>query len=110
MATAGQAMPIVLTDHQGRNVRFTQERLEHVLEHPEMVGQLDRITETLRTPERVVASAVDRSVHVYCRFYATTPVTSKYMHVAIKLLSDDAFVLTAYYSSRVKRGDPVWAV
>lgn len=99
---------MVLTDHNGRAVRFTLERLGHVLEHPEMAGQLDRVTETLARPEQVVASIIDPSVHVYSRFYPTTPVTSKYMHVAIKVLPEDAFILTAYYSSREKRGEPIW--
>ena len=73
-----------------------------------MVDQLERITETVRSPELVVATRLDDSVHVYHRFHETTPVTSKYLQVAVKLLVDDAFILTAFYSSRPKRGETVW--
>ena len=100
----------LLTDYQGRTVRFTGERQRHVLEHPEMVGQLGRIAETVSSPELVVMTRLDKSVHVYHRFYNTTPVTSKYLQVAVKLLADDAFVLTAFYSSRPKRGETIWQV
>jgi hypothetical protein len=30
------------------------------------------------------------------------------MIVVVKLLEDDAFVVTAFYSSRVKKGDVKW--
>jgi hypothetical protein len=97
-----------LTDHQGRAIRLTEERQAHILEHPEMQGQEKRIREALAQPEFVVATPTDITVHVYGRFYETTPVTSKYLQVVVKLLLDDAFVLTAYYSSRPKRGRTVW--
>jgi len=91
-------------------VRFTGERQRHVLEHPEMVGQLGLVAETLSRPELVVVTRLDESVHVYHRFYSTTPVSSKYLQVAVKLSSADTFVLTAFYSSRPKRGETVWPV
>ncbi len=97
-----------LTDYRGRAIRLTEERQAHILEHPEMLGQEARIIETLIEPEFVVATPTDAAVHVYGRFYETTPVTSKYLQVVAKLSPDDAFVLTAYYSSRLKRGRTVW--
>lgn len=36
---------IVLSDHSGRAVRLTDERLAHILEHSEMQGQEQRIKE-----------------------------------------------------------------
>jgi len=89
-------------------VRLTEERRQHILEHPEMAGEFDRIAETLAQPELVVATTVDKSVHVYHRCYEATPVTSKFLQVAVKLLAEDAFVLTAFYSSRPKKGILVW--
>lgn len=35
-----------LADYQGRQVRLTNERLRHVLEHPEMAGMESAIDET----------------------------------------------------------------
>lgn len=99
---------ILLTDHQGRRIRLNRERRDHILEHPEMVGQFDRIREAISAPSFVIITSADKSVHVYHRFYEQTPVTRKYLQVAVKLLEDDAFVLTAYYSSRPKKGIVVW--
>lgn len=98
----------ILTDHQGRDIRLTDERRQHILEHPEMAAQFERIVETLKTPETVVATEADESVHVYHRYYETTPVTSKFLLVAVKHLDDDAFVLTAFFSRREKKGKTIW--
>ena len=43
-----------------RNIRLTDERLEHIeLDHPEMSGQIDKIGETLVAPDAVVRSRTD---------------------------------------------------
>lgn len=99
---------LMLTDHQGQAIRLTAERRDHILEHPEMEGQLERIRETIEAPQLVVATTVDPSVRVYHRYYEKTPVTSKYLLVAVKIETGDAFVLTAFFSSRQKRGTILW--
>ena len=38
----------ILIDHEGRAIRLTDERLAHILEHPEMQGMEGRIEETVR--------------------------------------------------------------
>ena len=68
---------VVYLDYEGRSIRLTDERKEHIFKHVEMHGQLDRVAETLRSPELVVATNLDEMVHVYHRYYARTPVTSK---------------------------------
>jgi len=57
----------ILTDYEGRAVRLTDERLAHILEHPEMVGMEDRIEETLSEPERVIESLGDPEARLYYR-------------------------------------------
>src|SRR5260221_8094755 len=93
---------ISLKDHQGRNIRLTSERREHILKHPEMAEQWTRILETLAVPEIVIATRADSNVHAYHKLYPQTPVTRKYLIVIVKLLEDDAFVLTAFFSSSLK--------
>ena len=99
---------IILTDNEGREIRLTAEQRDHILERPEMVDQFERIAETVNKPETVIATNADDTVHVYHRYYETTPVTSKFLQVAVKLLEDDAFVLTVFFSRREKRGTIVW--
>ena len=59
----------VYTDYQGHRIRLTDERLAHILEHPEMRGMEPRIGETLSTPQRVVESLSDLQARLYYRFY-----------------------------------------
>ena len=73
-----------------------------------MAEQFERIRETLQSPETVVVTSADDTVQVYHRYYETTPVTSKFLLIAVKLLGDDAFVLTAFFSRREKRGTVIW--
>jgi len=98
----------ILLDLNGLQIRMTAERMEHLLAHPEMVGQLERIRQTLAEPECIVLTHADESVHVYHRFYEKTPVTSKYLYVVVKVNNEDSFVLTAFFSSRRKRGTTLW--
>jgi hypothetical protein len=102
---------IYLQDKNGRLVRLTGERCGHLeSDHPEMQGQITRIEETLREPERVIRSRTDPQVELYYRLYAATPVTRKYLCVVVKSLSkEDAFVVTAYFTDTPKRGDVLWA-
>jgi len=44
-----------LLDHSGRTIRFTRERLEHTLLHPEMAEFAAEIAESLRRARRPVA-------------------------------------------------------
>ncbi len=99
---------LTLTDHTGCKIRLTRERRAHILEHPEMSDQFERIVETISMPETVIATNADATVHIYHRFYEMTPVTSKFLQVVVKLLEEDAFVLTAFFSRQMKKGTTIW--
>lgn len=58
----------VLIDYEGRQICLTDERREHILEHPEMRGMENRIPETLRNPEKVVESIGNAQARLYYRF------------------------------------------
>jgi len=98
----------VLTDFQGRGIRLTDERLAHIYEHPEMIGQDHRIEETLSAPDSIVLSNKDPTVHLYHRFFADTPVSPKYLVVVVKFLNDDAFIITAFFTDKEKKGVRLW--
>lgn len=95
-------------DYEGRRIRLSDERYTHILEHPEMTGMPGTIGEVVTHPERVVESIVDRSVRLYYRLYEQTMVGRKYVCVVVKVTKEDAFVLTAYLTDRVKRGVSLW--
>jgi hypothetical protein len=50
----------------------------------------------------------DPGVRLYYRLYSRTPVGSKYLVVVVKLSGDDAFVVTAYLTDQIKKGDVLW--
>ena len=66
------------------------------------------IEETLRRPQHVVESMSDAQAQLYYRYYVGTRVGDKYLCVVVKVLADDAFVLTAYLTDTVKKGRLVW--
>ena len=95
-------------DYQGRRIRLTEERLAHILEHPEMHGMEPRIAETLLRPERVLESLSDPQARLYYRMYVATRVGDKHLCVVVRLTDNDAFILTAYLMTRPAGGRQLW--
>ncbi len=98
----------IFRDYQGLQVRLTDERLVHILEHPEMAGMEDAIRNTLVQPEKVVESFSDPEAHLYYRLSVGTKVGDKYLCVVVKVTRGDAFVLTAYLTDKIKKGVILW--
>ncbi len=96
-------------DYQQRQIRLTDERENHFgMTHPEMANQLDKIEEVLAYPDTVVQSNSDKTVELFYRHYAKTPVTEKYMCVTVKVLAADLFIITAYFTDKIKKGALLW--
>lgn len=100
----------ILTDYQGCTIRLTEERLKHVLEHPEMRGMESALEETVRQPTLVIESRTDLPVQLNYRFYVGTRIGDKWLCVVVKYAPEDAFVLTAYLTDKPKRGKQVWPI
>ena len=98
----------IFKDFSDRRIRLTQERLEHILDHPEMVEMMPAIEETLGHPERGVESLSDPEVNLYYRFFSETNMGDKYLCVVVKVRANDMFILTAYLTDSLKRGDILW--
>jgi len=96
-------------DIHNRRIRLTDERQEHIeADHPEMFGQVDKIHETLSNPDAVVRSRIDPDVELFYRYYEITSVTEKYLCVVVKILVGDMFIITAYFTDTIKRGEVLW--
>jgi hypothetical protein len=98
----------VLQDYQGRLIRLTDERIAHILEHPEMVGMEGAIEETLARPQHVVQSESDSQARLYYRYYLGSRVGDKFLCVVVTIKENDAFILTAYMTDKVKKGTVLW--
>ena len=97
-----------LQDCFGHNVRLTDERLAHILEHPEMKAMGAEIERVLRQPQLVRCSRSDPAVRLFYEFYAQTIVGGKWLCVVVKYAQNDAFVVTAYLTDKPKAGEDLW--
>jgi len=96
-------------DKFGRKIRLTDERRLHITEkHPEIGDQEGKIKETLKKPELIKKSVYSGDVLLFYKYYKQTPVTGKYLAVGIKLLNSKGFVVTVYFTDRIKKGDVIW--
>jgi hypothetical protein len=98
----------VLQDCFGRQIRLTDERLAHILEHAEMAGMAAEIARVLREPQFVRRSRADEAVRLFYEFYAQTIVGGKWLCVVVKYGESDAFVVTAYLTDKPKAGEELW--
>jgi len=88
---------------------LTDERWDHIEhDHPEMFGQLERIQETLLGPDQVIRSRTDMRVELFYRDYKASPVSHKFLCIVIKVLPDELFLITAYFTDTLKKGQVLW--
>lgn len=97
-----------IIDCFGKRVRLTDERLAHILEHPELSHLGSEIEQVLREPTEVRQSKSDNAVGLFYRYYARTVVGGKWLCVVVKYLEQDAFVVTAYLTDKPKTGERLW--
>ena len=98
-----------IKDVRKKSIRLTSERNKHIeSEHPEMKGQIDKIIETLQTPDIIIQSKTDSDAELFYKWYNQTPVTSKYLCVIVKFVNYDSFILTVYFTDTIKKGKELW--
>jgi len=85
-----------------------KKRRKHVLEHPEMKNQLNKIKETLEFPDEIRESLYIKSIWLFYKFYFNTPVSDKYMLVVTKILNKEGFIITAFFTDKIKKGEIIW--
>ena len=85
----------IFTNYEGRQVRLTDERLRHILLHPEMAGVESMIEAALLEPEFVIQSLWDDQAFLYYRLLPRPHVGVEWMCVVVKRALENSFVLTA---------------
>ncbi|MBI2656669.1 hypothetical protein HYX03_02935 [Candidatus Woesearchaeota archaeon] len=91
-----------------RKIILTEEIKSHILKRPEMINHEDKIKETLNAPELLKRSVSDEKVVIYYKYYIKTPVTHKYLAVIVKINDKENFIISAYFTDRIKKGEIVW--
>lgn len=97
-----------IRDCFGRSVRLTDERMAHILQHPEMVGMEAEMTRVLQAPAEVRVSRSDHTIELFYEYYAKTRVGGKWLCVVVKYAPDEGFVVTAYLTDQLKAGERIW--
>jgi len=97
-----------ITDCFGHPVRLTDERMAHILQHPEMNEMGAEIEQLLAAPQIVRRSRSDDAVRLFYAYYPGTIVGVKWLCVVVKYLLSDAFVVTAYLTDKPKSGATLW--
>ena len=99
----------IFHDYQGRQVRFTDERLDHILEnHEDMEPLIFAIRETVEAPDAVVQSNSNPNARLYYRRYTDTHAGDKHVCVVVIILEDDAFIASAYLREQIREGTVLW--
>jgi molybdopterin synthase catalytic subunit len=73
-----------------------------------MVDQYHNIESTLQSPDEVIESKSDKNVELYYRKYFFSPVGEKFLCVVVKDSLTDYFMLTAYFTDTIKKGNTIW--
>jgi len=59
-------------------------------------------------PHQNQLAATDETVLLSYRYYTGTPIGDKWLCIVVKYLENDAFVLTAYFTDKIKKGEKLW--
>ena len=97
-----------LIGHDGRKIRFPDTQMLHIAYfHPEVLIDQSKIELAVREPGLVAGGATEDTRICY-RFFANTPVTEKYLAVVIRILDGEGFIVTAYFTDKMKRDKVIW--
>lgn len=91
-----------------RKIKLSKDRRKHILERLEMRNQEEKIKETLINPELIKRSVSNKNVVIYYKNYPKTPVTNKYLAVVAEINEIESFIITAYFTDRIKKGELIW--
>ena len=95
-----------IKDRHGKSIKLTAEQWKHILLHKVMSGQLENIRSALEFPETIRQSNTDDGVKFYYKTIKDSPVRTKYLFVSVKYLNGEGFVITAFYTNKMK-GDKI---
>jgi hypothetical protein len=96
-------MILEVIDKTRRLIYLTKERWEHIIYyHPGLSDQIEEIKKILKFPLVITESDDDPNVRYYYRYYKNLKSAPKYILVAVKYLNGNGFIITSYYTNKIK--------
>lgn len=95
-----------VTTPLGFVVAVTQERwlLVSRVKHPVMAGREDDVKAALSDPDQIRRSRRDPRVYLFYR----SATAGRWTCIVVKRLNDEAFLITAYLTDKIKEGEMIW--
>lgn len=89
----------------GKRIRTTIAHWNFIInvKHLEIKGQEENVKETLQYPDIISISEEDKQVYLYYR-----KSDKYYLCVVAKHLNGEGFIITVYFTKRIKEGERVW--
>ena len=90
----------VIKDANGKHIRLSKERWAHITQEHQDIKGVEDIKEVLLQPTVIRPSDSDPD-HVKW-FYKFDKEEKLYLLVSVKYLNGEGFIITAYYTTRIK--------
>ncbi len=89
----------------GKRITITDDYWQKIIQikHPSMAGKDAQVQETLAQADEVRESKSDALIKLYYRHYGNL-----HLCVVVKHLNGDGFIVTTYFTDRIKEGVTVW--
>jgi len=91
----------IVKDKTGREIRFSHERLKHVLRHSHMHEYREEIRHTLKEPLTIRVEEEKENVIYFYREYKERDPAERYLLVAVKYLNGNGFIITSFFTNRI---------
>ena len=102
------ALPFQARALDGRVLKLTNEGWGHVCTvHPELRGELEKVNQTMKSPD-LVKQGNRADTFMYYKFFPRTVVSPKYLVLVIKYLNTEGTVVTGYFTERIRKGEVLW--
>lgn len=88
-----------------KSIRTTEEYWQKIIniKHPSIKGHEKQVINTLANPDEIRKSIKDKDVYLY---YKNSD--KKYLCVIVKILNGEGFIITVYFTAKIKEGVVIW--
>ena len=88
----------------GLYIRTTQSYWDLIqIKHPEMKDKLPLVKQTLKMPDLITKSKIDKTVLLFYK-----KINGYWLCVVTKTHVLDGFIITAYVTDKIKEGEKIW--